>query len=169
MAVLRALNTVIEWMLLLVAGGLFTVFIGTIFYQVVARNWLSVSAGWTDEVALMCFVWSVFLGAAVAVRRRAHYVVDILPDNWVNTTNALRLFGALACLPVVYVLIVNGAIFTDMGWRRASVALQLPLAWVFMAIPVAGVAMALFSLEVIMDDIQRLRSGDPAGHPPEDP
>lgn len=168
MALLRALNSVIEWVLLLVAGSLFAMFIGTIFYQVIARNWLSVSAGWTDEVALMCFVWSVFLGAAVALRRRVHYVVDILPDNWVNSTNALRLFGALACLPVVYVLIVNGLTFTDMGWRRASVSLQLPLAWVFMAIPVAGVAMALFSLEVIIDDIRRLRAGEPADRPLED-
>ena len=159
MKLLRLLNTAVERVFMLVASSLFALFIVTIFYQVVARNLLTVSAGWTDEVALMCFVWSVFLGAAVAVRRRVHYVVDIFPETWITTTNALRLFGALACVPVIYVLVVHGHIFTGMGWRRASTALQVPLAWVFMAIPISGVAMALFSLEVILDDIRHLRAG----------
>ncbi|MDD7972358.1 TRAP transporter small permease [Roseinatronobacter alkalisoli] len=168
MNTLRAVNSMIEQVFMLIAGSLFAVFIATIFYQVLARNWLVISVGWTDEIALMCFVWSVFLGAAVALRRRVHYVVEILPDTWVNSTNALRLFGALACIPVIYVLVFNGYILTGMGWRRASVALRLPLAWIFMSIPVAGVAMALFSVEVILDDIRRFRSGQPAEHPPED-
>jgi TRAP-type C4-dicarboxylate transport system permease small subunit len=116
----------------------------------------------------MCFVWSVFLGAAVAVRRRAHYVIDILPASWVNATNALRLFGALACLPVIYVLLVHGYVFSGMGWRRASVSLQLPLAYIFAAIPISAVAMILFSIEVILDDIRQLRSGEPAPRPIED-
>lgn len=168
MKTLRAVNSLIETVFMLIAGSLFAIFIATIFYQVLARNWLAISVGWTDEIALMCFVWSVFLGAAVAVRRRVHYVVEIMPDAWVNSTNALRLFGALACIPVIYVLVFNGYILTGMGWRRVSVALRLPLAWIFMSIPISGVAMALFSIEVILDDIRRLRSGESAERPLED-
>lgn len=168
MKTLRAVNSLIEMVFMLIAGSLFAIFIATIFYQVLARNWLAISVGWTDEIALMCFVWSVFLGAAVAVRRRVHYVVEIMPDAWVNSTNALRLFGALACIPVIYVLVFNGYILTGMGWRRVSVALRLPLAWIFMSIPISGVAMALFLIEVILDDIRRLRSGESAERPLED-
>ena len=168
MWLLRGLNTLIERTFMVVAGTLFAIFIVTIFYQVLARNVLTVSARWTDEVALMCFVWSVFLGAAVALRCRVHYVVELFPPSWVTTSNALRLFGALACLPVIWVLVVHGQVFTGMGWRRSSVALQLPLAWVFMAIPISGVAMALFSLEVILDDVRHLYRGTTPARPVED-
>jgi TRAP-type C4-dicarboxylate transport system permease small subunit len=165
---MRQVNTLIERVFITAASALFAVFIAVIFYQVLARNWLMISVGWTDEVALMCFVWSVFLGAAVALRRRAHYVIDILPASWINTTNALRLFGALACLPVIYVLLVHGYVFSGMGWRRASVSLQLPLAYIFAAIPISAAAMLLFSIEVILDDVRQLRSGEPAPRPLED-
>ena len=158
---MRLINDWIERLFMFVASTLFALFIACIFFQVVARNYLRISVGWTDEVALMCFVWSVFLGAAVALRRRVHYVVDILPPGYVNATNALRLFGAIACLPVIYVLVVHGYTYADMGWRRSSVSLRLPLFYIFAAIPVSGVAMVLFSAEVILEDIRRLRAHTP--------
>lgn len=160
---MRTLNTLIERVFMLVASTLFAVFIASIFFQVLARSVLAMSVSWTDEVALMCFVWAVFLGAAVALRRGAHYVVDILPERYVTASNVLRLFGSIACLPVIYVLVVHGQIYADMGWRRSSIALDVPLFYIFIAIPISGVAMLLFSLEVILDDIRRLRSG--AGAP----
>ncbi len=165
---MHSLNTLIERVFMFVASSLFAVFIATIFYQVMARNYLKISVGWTDEVALFCFVWSVFLGAAVALRRRAHYIVEILPERMINANNALRLFGSLACLPVIYVLVVHGNLFMDMGWRRSSVSLQMPLAYVFAAIPVSGLAMALFSIEVLWDDVRQLRSRRAAERPQED-
>jgi TRAP-type transport system small permease protein len=162
---MQAINDLVERVFMIVAGVLFAIFIATIFYQVLARNYLSISVNWTDEVALLCFVWSVFLGAAVAVRRRAHYVVELLPEGFITANNALRLFGSVACLPVIYVLVVHGQIFTGMGLRRASVSLGIPLAYVFAAIPVSGLAMAAFSVEVIRDDLRRLRSGAAAEAP----
>ncbi|WP_249977959.1 TRAP transporter small permease [Vreelandella olivaria] len=156
---MRKINDVLEWLLTFVAGLLFAAFILTVLYQVVARNYLKISVSWTDEVAMACFIWSVFIGAAVALRRRKHYVVDAFPSNFVMTQRVLRLFGSLACLPVIYVLIVHGNVLVDMGWNRRSVALGTPMAYVFAAIPVAGIAMLLFSIETIREDIARLRSG----------
>ncbi|ATH78099.1 TRAP transporter small permease [Vreelandella stevensii] len=156
---MRKINDVLEWLLTCMAGSLFAAFILTVLYQVVARNYLKISVSWTDEVAMACFIWSVFIGAAVALRKRKHYVVDAFPSRFVVTQRVLRLFGSVACLPVIYVLIVHGHVLVDMGWNRRSVALGTPMAYVFAAIPVAGVAMLLFSIETIRDDIAMLRSG----------
>ncbi|MCS2610707.1 TRAP transporter small permease [Halomonas dongshanensis] len=156
---MRLLNDVLERLLTIIAGSLFAVFILTVLYQVVARSFLKISVSWTDEIAMACFIWAVFLGAAVAVRRRRHYVVDVFPSRFAVTQRALRLFGGIACLPVIYVLIVHGNVLVDMGWHRRSVALGTPMAYVFAAMPVAGVAMLLFSIEVIRDDIKSLLRG----------
>ncbi|MCB8887743.1 TRAP transporter small permease [Vreelandella malpeensis] len=154
---MRLINDVLERLLAVIAGSLFAIFILTVLYQVVARSFLKISVSWTDEIAMACFIWAVFLGAAVALRRRRHYVVDVFPAHFRLTQRSLRLFGSLACLPVIYVLIVNGNVLVDMGWNRRSVALGTPMAYVFAAMPVAGIAMLAFSIEVIVDDIKALR------------
>ncbi len=159
MILVKRLNDLVERLLLIVATVLFATFIVVIFYQVMARNYLRVSAVWTDEVALICFVWSVFLGAAVALRRRVHYEVMLFPAGFVRVNTLLRLGASLAALLFVYVMIRYGWTYTTMGLRRTSTATGLPLAYVFAAIPVSGLAMALFSIETVRDDIRALRHG----------
>lgn len=156
---MRAINDVLEKVLTFIAGSLFAAFILTVLYQVIARNYLKISVSWTDEVAMACFVWSVFIGAAIALRKRKHYVVDVFPSRYVMIQRSLRLFGSLACLPVIYVLIVNGNVLVDMGWSRRSVSLGTPMAYIFAAMPVAGIAMLLFSIETIREDVRMLRAG----------
>ncbi|WP_447555610.1 TRAP transporter small permease [Vreelandella sp. EE22] len=164
---MRLINDVLERVLTLVAGSLFAIFILTVLYQVLARSYLKISVSWTDEVAMACFVWSVFLGAAVALRRRQHYVVDLFPSRFAVTQRSLRLFGSISCLPVIYVLIVNGNVLVDMGWNRRSVALGTPMAYVFAAMPVAGCAMLLFSIEILVKDIKTLMRGNDVTSTPE--
>lgn len=156
---MRIINNVLEKILMFLAGLLFAAFILTVLYQVIARNYLKISVSWTDEVAMACFVWSVFIGAAVALRKRRHYVVDVFPSRFLIIQRVLRLFGSLACLPVIYVLIVHGNVLVDMGWNRRSVALGTPMAYIFAALPVAGIAMLLFSIETIREDIMMLLAG----------
>ena len=37
--------------------------------------------GWYDEVARLCFVWIIFLAAAVAVGRRLHFRMHLVVDR----------------------------------------------------------------------------------------
>ncbi|WP_205648735.1 TRAP transporter small permease [Acuticoccus kandeliae] len=157
---LKRVNDVVEAVLLNVAAILFVLFIAIVFLQVMARNYLNLSLLWTDEVALLCFVWTVLLGAAVAVRKRLHYVVEILPASFVRANLALQLFAGLACLVLIYVMIVPGYTFADMGWRRYSISLRMPLYYLFLSFPVAGIAMALFTVEVFLDDVRSFRRGE---------
>lgn len=162
LSILVWVNTWLERLFMTVATLLFAVFICSIIYQVFARSILAWSVRWTDEVAVMCFIWSIFLGAAVALRRGMHYVIDVVSPNWVNTTNALRLFGSLACIPLIYVLVIHGQTFANLGWRQTSIALEMPLFYIRVAMPIAGAAMVLFLVEVLVEDVQRLISGRPA-------
>ncbi|MCF3936250.1 TRAP transporter small permease [Acuticoccus sp. M5D2P5] len=162
---LKRVNDAIEAVLLNIAALLFVLFIAIVFLQVVARNYLQISLLWTDEVALLCFVWTVLLGAAVAVRKRLHYVVEVLPASFVRANRGLQLFAGLACLVLIYVMIVPGYGLAEMGWRRYSISLRMPLYYLFLSFPVAGVAMALFTVEVFLEDVRAFRSGTaPAPH-----
>jgi TRAP-type C4-dicarboxylate transport system permease small subunit len=56
---------IIDWICL----GLMVALVVDVFLGVFSRYVLHATFQWYDEVARLCFVWMVFLGAAVAVRR----------------------------------------------------------------------------------------------------
>lgn len=102
---------------------------------------------WYDEVARVCFVWAVFLGAAVGVRRGAHFGLHIVIDQ---LSPRARRFAALATPMVIIalavVLVVQGWSFVQFGWLQQTPVMGLPKAWVYAAMPVGGVLMILYSI-----------------------
>ena len=84
-----------------------------VFVQVVMRYVFSMSFLWGEELSLFAFIWSVFLGAAVGVRRRIHLGFDFLPElltgRWAD---AQRLLIDLSILAVAVLLLVEGWTFS---------------------------------------------------------
>ena len=61
-----------------IAFGFFWVLAITIFYQFFTRYALNDSASWTEEIARYLLICTVFVGAAVNVRKNNHIQVDFL-------------------------------------------------------------------------------------------
>jgi len=148
------LNDYIEKVFLGLGVVLLSTFIVAVFLQVIARNYLHLPLMWTDEVAVISFIWSVFLGSAVAVRRKRHYTVELFPPNWIRTNAVLNVGSDIACFLLMYVMVHYGWSFTWMGFSRFSTALGIPKAYFFFSIPVSGLAMILFGIEVLQKDLR---------------
>jgi TRAP-type C4-dicarboxylate transport system permease small subunit len=129
-----------------------------VFFQVLARNYIKISVPWTDEMALVLFVWSVFLGAAVGLRERSHFLVDILPKSMLRANSGLDLFASFMVLFIVVILLIGGITFTRMGLRRNFNSIVIKQAWLFVSMPVSAFCMILFSIENIITDIGKVKS-----------
>ena len=73
----RLLDQALRYLLILTMGTL-TV---TVFMQVLIRFVFKIPLPWTEEVARISFVYSVYLGAILGMRDRAHINVDIAPGG----------------------------------------------------------------------------------------
>lgn len=164
MRYLRRVNDVLQRTLTVVGIILFAIFIAVVFLQVISRNYLRISMLWIQEAALFCFIWSVFLGGAIAVRQRQHYIVEIFPAGMARLNLFLDLFADLALFGMVYILLPIGLQFTQLGINRLSRVLLVPQAYFFAAFPVSGACILLFGIENLIDDIRRLRAGPPASN-----
>ncbi|WP_096200758.1 TRAP transporter small permease [Bacillus sp. FJAT-45350] len=153
---LRKVNNVIEKGLISISVLMFITYIVLILLQVVARNYLHIPVLWAQEVALFCFLWTIFLGASIALRKRKHYLVEVFPAKMKKTNQTLSLVADILVLGFIYVLIVGGFDFAKMGLTRLSTALEIPQVYLFASIPIAGVAMLFFAIEVIAEDIKIL-------------
>lgn len=123
---------------------LFLVFV----VQVLARFVFKQPLPWTDEAAIILYLWAVLWGAAVVCKDREHVAFDLLyqgaapPIRRSMALGAALLVGGLAAwaLPGVldYIYFMR---------RESSAVLGLPLHWVFL--PFALLLLALVARHVI--------------------
>lgn len=134
--------------------GLWLGFLGlivTVGLQVLARTLFKVPLIWTPDLAQLLFSWLIFVGAALALRRNAHYSVDMLPPSWRTINLPLALLGIVVAGFVVYLMVVNGYALVALRKSGTIQSLGISRMWLFLPIPVSGVLMALFSLEALLD------------------
>ncbi|MEX0274508.1 MAG: TRAP transporter small permease [Flavobacteriaceae bacterium] len=113
-----------------------------VLWQVFSRYILGTPSSFTDELARYLMIWVGVLGAAYVSGRNMHVAIDVIPSRSKDKTRK-RL------LTLVYVLIILFALFAMVigGFRlvyisyllgQKSPALQIPLALVYMVIPLSG-------------------------------
>jgi TRAP-type C4-dicarboxylate transport system permease small subunit len=126
-----------------VGGAILAVMTAAVFIQVVLRYLGLTGIDGLEEVPRYLFVWLIMFGAAAAMWRHEHTVLDYFVGKFGPRTQAgisilvnalgIYLFGYLIWLS--FTLVPNAALQTSAG-------LGLSLDWVFGAIPV-GAAMII--------------------------
>jgi TRAP-type C4-dicarboxylate transport system permease small subunit len=130
---------------------------------VYTRYVMGEAASWYEEVARYLFIWMAFLGAAVGVRRRGHFVVHLLVDRLSKTARfgtELLCWGMVIAFSVF--IIVQGVRVMEGVSVQTSPALNLTLSWVFLALPVHGVLALLYASGNLWRAIQTHRVGGEA-------
>ena len=113
--------------------------------QVTLRYVFHSGLPWAEEVAVWAFCWAIFLGMGLATGRNAHIAIDTLPNALPPRGKAaLGFFNRAVIAATSIMLIVHGAEYVSKA-IAASPALQLPMRYYFLAVPVGG-ALNLFFL-----------------------
>src|SRR6266853_1726029 len=108
-------------------------------YTALIPSWI-----WTEELSRFLFIWMIMLGAMVGVREGSHFVVDVLPDLPPRANAFLQIVTNFLVLVFALVFVWWGVGFVRFGWDQSSELAELPMAFIFMAWPVAGVIWVLF-------------------------
>lgn len=147
-----ALENVVEGLLLVLMAVLCVdVFLGVFSRYVLARTFT-----WYDEIARLVFVWMIFLGAAVAVKRGAHFRLHLLVDR--IPSRFRRLADVLALLLVIafgVLLIQQGLLLVELGQFQQTPVMGLPKSYVYASIPVGGVLMIVYALPHLWRAVSR--------------
>jgi len=126
-------------------------------YTALIPSWI-----WTEELSRFLFIWMVMLGAMIGVREHTHFEVDVWPDLKPRPAALLRIVSHLFVLIFALVFVWWGIQFVRFGWSQNSELAELPMAFIFMAWPVAGVTWALFLGESFVANVRILRGGGSA-------
>ena len=116
---------------------------------------------WTEEMARFCFIWIILIGSMIAVRDSTHFNVDLLPKPTTNKGKAMmRMFVDFWILMAALVFIIWGWPLVKFGLLQTSEMAELPMVYIYMAWPLAGITWILFLAEKFVDNIKLWRSDD---------
>ena len=111
---------------------------------------------WTEELSRFLFIWMIMLGAMVGIREGTHFEVDIWPALGRRSNALLKIVSSLFVLLFALVFVFWGMKFVQFGWHQESELSELPMPFIFIAWPLAGVTWLLFLSEILIDNIRIL-------------
>lgn len=116
---------------------------GATVVGVLDRFVLDLGLGWTEEVSRFLLIWVSLLSAAIAVRERKHFLVDLMGTVVGGRRLAAGLDAVTRLLCVLFVLGVvgYGLQLVVVFHAQRSPALGLPMSVVYAAVPVSGLLM----------------------------
>jgi TRAP-type C4-dicarboxylate transport system permease small subunit len=145
--VLDALEAALMGLCALLLLGFTIVEVADVLSRNLLRPWLN-----ANEFAAAFFVWGVFLGMGVAVRRDQHFRLTAIAQTLrgprrtlVETVNRLIILAAAVCM------MVFGYQNYRNGFGSFLMPSLTPIAVLYAAIPVAGGLVALFTLEELIN------------------
>lgn len=145
------LNRVLEIFLVI----LVSVLVVDVLWQVFSRYLLSSPSSFTDELAGFLLIWVGVLGAAYVDGKKEHLAIDILlQKSPPERKRRLQIIiHSLVFLFALTVMVIGGIIlmYTRFVLEVKSAALQLPLGYVYIVLPLSGLIIMFYELLHILE------------------
>jgi len=115
--------------------------------------------GFTEEFSRLFFIWGIFLGAAVAVKRDVHLAVDIFVKK-LRTGGKLKmglvLFKHLCMLTVATLLVVFGLKYVRIAAADHMTVLGYSRNIFYIPAPLSGFLMIIYLVPRVIHEITAL-------------
>ncbi len=161
MNILRRIDRDAERWLLLV---FYVMLVVTMAIEVLRRELFSYSSIWGEEIVRYSFIYLAWIGAAAAVKERAHIRIDVLMHYLGPRTKALLyVFGDLVMFAVALVALYWSfeTVYVSAKFGSVTDGLRVSKVWFLMAVP-AGFALMIWRLlQSFHRDFKALRDGTP--------
>ena len=136
----------------------------TMAIEVLRREIFSYSSIWGEEIVRYSFIYLAWIGAAAAVKERAHIRIDVLLHYLgPRPKAAVYIFGDLVMFAVALIALYWSfeTVLVSAKFGSVSHGLRISMVWFLMAVP-AGFALMIWRLlQSLNRDFRSLRDGTP--------
>ena len=142
----------------------YTMLVVTMAVEVLRREIFAYSSIWGEEVVRYSFIYLAWIGAASAVRERAHIRIDVLFHYVPPRVKALLyIFGDLVMMVVAVFALFWSFEMVSVAWKFQSVShgLRVPMVWFLAAVPVGFGLMMFRLLQSLRRDVADFVAGRP--------
>ena len=141
----------LENLLMVVCGIAITGFSVIVLADIITRA-IGHPLFWAQEGMMAFFIYGIFAGVAAATRRNDHLYLAVLAESMTGRARLFfELFNRSVVLAVAFCMIYFGYLnFLD-GFKSLRMPSMTPMAALYVAIPVSGILVALFTIEQMVN------------------
>ena len=142
MIVVKAIDKIIYYFLVLLMAIMSILGV----FQVVGRL-VGVVPSWTEEAIRFLFIWASCVGAAIGIKAHIHIGVDVIVNLLPFVARkVVDIVVQLGLMAFDVFIIKFGFDMVARTMTQASPALRLPMAYVYLAVPVMGILGLYYSI-----------------------
>ncbi len=134
-----------------------------VLWQVFTRFILKNPSTWTEELATFMLIWVSLLGAAVALSRGAHLGIDYFVGKLSKRKRLYTEIFVFLCISTfsLCVMVFGGIdlVSSTLELEQKSAALQVKVGYVYLAVPVSGFFLVLYSVIALVERLAKLFKG----------
>lgn len=136
----------------------FAVMFLTFILQIIARYIFNHPLTWTYEVTVICFTWTVILGACYAMEKDSHVKFTLIDDNLSRKKGAvLRILGNLIILVAFVMLIVPSAKYVAFMNFQSTSVFNVKLSWIFAPFVYFLISIIFYTCKQLVEDVKIIR------------
>lgn len=155
---MKALRHGIDWLL----GSAICVLMGAmvlnVLWQVFTRFVLHNPSSFTEEAARYMMIWVGLLGSAYATGKKSHLALDLITAQLQGARKRVSELIIHSCVLLFALAVMVGGggrlVWIQLSLGQQSAALQLKLGYVYLAVPLAGAFIAIYSLYALADALR---------------
>lgn len=155
---MKALRHGIDWLL----GSAICVLMGAmvlnVLWQVFTRFVLHNPSSFTEEAARYMMIWVGLLGSAYATGKKSHLALDLITAQLQGARKRVSEVIIHSCVLLFALAVMVGGggrlVWIQLSLGQQSAALQLKLGYVYLAVPLAGAFIAIYSLYALADALR---------------
>ncbi len=154
----KTVDKILEYSLVIILS----ILVLDVLWQVASRYLLASPSTFTDELAGFLLIWVALLGAAYVSGQNQHLSIELLITK-LKPNNAKVLQMVIHIIIVVFtlfVMLIGGIwlIYTRFYLGQVSAALQLPLGYVYMVLPISGIFIIYYSIVNLIELATKLKT-----------
>lgn len=154
---IEKLKKPIDWFIATFSVSMMVILVICVVWQVFSRYVLNSPSTMTDEIARFSMIWVGLLGAAYTVGLQKHLSIDLLTLELTGIKRRISniIINVCICGFSSGVLVWGGySLFAKVYESgQVSPAMQIPMAYVYVILPISGVIMVYYSALFIIDAI----------------
>lgn len=132
-----------------------------VLWQVFSRFVLQNPSSFTEELARYMLIWIGILGAAYVAGQKLHLAIDLLSTKLTGKSKSVLEIFIQLCIFVFsfFVMVIGGIrlVYITLQLNQISAALQLPLGYVYLVLPISGILMMFYSICFIVDEVKKIK------------
>lgn len=154
-------NCIYERVLYYLGAALMGTMVVVVTMQIFARYILGDSLSWSDELARFLMIWITFLFAGISFRRGEMIAIEAISQKLPKLARSVLIVAGSLCSVTLFGLLAwFGYSYAEWNMVQTSSALQVPLYFVYLAVPVGCSLMIPHIIVSTFLSVRKLMAGE---------